>query len=58
MKYRQSYPLRRYRDLYSVQAWVDEFVDWHNTDHRHSDIKYVTSNQRDDGEADAICAIR
>lgn len=58
MKYHQSYPMRRFRDLLSVRAWVDGFVDWYNTEHRHSGIKYVTPNQRHYGEADAICSIR
>ena len=58
MKYHQSYPLRRFRDLLSVKAWVDGFVDWYNAEHRHSGIKYVTPNQRHYGQADAICAIR
>jgi transposase InsO family protein len=58
MKYHQSYPVRRFRDLLSVKAWVDAFVDWYNTEHRHGGIKYVTPNQRHYGEADAICAIR
>jgi putative transposase len=58
MKYHQSYPLRRFRELLSVKAWVDVFVDWYNAEHRHSGIKYVTPNQRHYGQADAICAIR
>ena len=58
MKYHQSYPLRRFRDLLSVKAWVDGFVGWYNAEHRHSGIKYVTPNQRHYGQADAICAIR
>ena len=58
MKYHQSYPVRRFRDLLSVQAWVDGFVEWYNAEHRHSGIKYVTPNQRHHGEADAICSVR
>ena len=58
MKYHQSYPLRRFRDLVSVRAWVEGFVEWYNTEHRHSGIKYVTPNQRHYGQTDAICAIR
>lgn len=58
MKYHQSYPLRRFRDLLSVKAWVDGFVGWYNAEHRHSGIKYVTPNQRHYGQAEAICAIR
>lgn len=45
MNYHQSYPLRRFRELLSVKAWVDGFVDWYNSEHRHSGIKYVTPNQ-------------
>ena len=58
MKYHQSYPLRRFRDLHSVKTWIDGFVDWYNTEHRHSGIKYVTPNQRHYGQADTICRIR
>ena len=58
MKYHQSYPLRRFRDLLSVEAWVDGFVDWYNAEHRHSGINYVTPNQRHSGEADAIYRVR
>lgn len=58
MKYHQSYPLRRFRDLLSVRTWVDDFVDWYNIEHRHSGIKYVTPNQRHYGEADSICSTR
>ena len=58
MKYHQSYPLRRFRDLVSVRDWVDGFVEWYNAEHRHSGIKYVTPNQRHYGEADAICKVR
>ncbi len=58
MKYHQSYPLRRFRDLLSVKAWMDGFVGWYNAEHRHSGIKYVTPNQRHYGHADGICAIR
>ena len=58
MKYHQSYPMRRFRDLNAVRIWIEGFVDWYNSEHRHSGIKYVTPNQRHFGEADAICAIR
>lgn len=58
MKYHQSYPLRRFRDLSAVRAWVDAFVDWYNTEHRHSGIQYVTPDQRHHGQADVICAKR
>ena len=34
------------------------FVHWHNTEHRHSPLKYVTSEQRHNGEAEHILAQR
>lgn len=58
MKYHQSYPVRRFRNLDAVRCWVDGFVEWYNGEHRHSGIKYVTPNQRHFGEADEICTIR
>jgi putative transposase len=58
MKYHQSYPLRRFRDLLSVRTWADGFVDWYNTEHRHSRIQYVTPNQRHYGDAEEICRTR
>jgi transposase InsO family protein len=58
MKYHQSYPIRRFRNLDGVRCWIESFVEWYNCEHRHSGIKYVTPNQRHFGEADAICAVR
>jgi transposase InsO family protein len=58
MEDHQSYPVRRFRDLLSVRAWVDGFVDWYNAEHRYGGIKYVTPNQRHYGETDVICIIR
>ena len=58
MKYHQSYPHRRFRDLLSVRTWVDGFVDWYNNEHRHSSIQYVTPNQRHYGQAEEICTRR
>jgi hypothetical protein len=57
-QYHQSYSLRRFRDLLTVKAWVDGFVDWYNAEHLQSGIKSVTPNQHHYGQADAICAIR
>lgn len=58
MKYHQSYPTRRFRNLDTVRFWIESFVEWYNSEHRHSGIKYVTPNQRHFGEVYAICAIR
>lgn len=58
MKYHQSYLSERFRDLFSVRAWVETFVDWCNSEHRHNASNYVTPNQHHYGEANEICRIR
>ena len=38
----------------AARTWVDEFVTWYNTEHRHSAIRFVTPDQRHRGEDIAI----
>ncbi|WP_090272069.1 hypothetical protein [Halopseudomonas litoralis] len=33
--------------------WVDRFVRWYNTEHRHSKLRFVTPEQRHSGD-DAV----
>ena len=55
MKYRPEYPSRPFPSLEEAQAWVDEFTEWYNTEHRHSAIRYVTPAERHNGqEADIL----
>jgi len=49
MKYRAIYP-SRFRDLEEARYWLASFVNWYNTDHRHSGIGYVTPLQRHEGK--------
>ena len=58
MKYRPDYPSRPFPSLEEAQTWVDEFIAWYNTEHRHSAIRYVTPAQRHDGEDVDILAHR
>jgi putative transposase len=46
MKYRPGYPSRPFPSLAASQAWVDGFVDWYNTEHLHSSIRFVTPDDR------------
>jgi putative transposase len=41
-----------------AQAWVDQFVTWYNTVHRHSAIRFVTPDDRHYGREPAILANR
>jgi len=46
LKYCPQWPKNGFDSLSSTRKWVHEFVDWYNTKHRHSGIKYVTPEQR------------
>ena len=50
MKYRPEYPEQAFTGLHAARAWVHGFVEWYNTDHLHSAIKFVTPEQRHTGK--------
>ena len=50
LKYRPCYPERPFEDIEEARAWVEDFVQWYNHEHRHSGIKYVTPHQRHTGQ--------
>ncbi len=58
MKYRPGYPSRPFSSLAAAQTWVDGFVDWYNTEHLHSGIRFVTPDDRHFGREKAILANR
>jgi transposase InsO family protein len=58
MKYRPQYPELPFDSLAAAQAWVDRFVQWYNTEHRHSAIRYVTPEQRHRGQDTELLARR
>jgi transposase InsO family protein len=49
LKYRPSYPAQPFTDLSAARAWVTAFVDWYNTEHLHSSIRFVTPEARHTG---------
>ena len=49
LKYRPSYP-EYFEYIAGAREWTGGFVNWYNTDHLHSGIKYVTPEQRHTGE--------
>ena len=57
-KYRPDYPSRPFTSQEVACQWVSSFVDWYNHRHRHSGIKFVTPQQRHNGDAVEICRHR
>lgn len=57
LKYTAGYP-GQFKDLYHARIWMAEFVNWYNTEHRHSAIGYVTPAQRRSGEYKEIISVR
>ena len=46
LKYRPLYPRKPFASLRQARHWVDGFVRWYNTEHRHSAIGFVTPDER------------
>jgi transposase InsO family protein len=49
MKYAPEFPRRPFASLDEARAWVRRFVEWYNTEHRHSGINFVTPDERHRG---------
>ena len=49
VKYRPEYPQRPFDNLEDARRWVAEFINWYNTKHRHSGIRFVTPDQKHSG---------
>ena len=54
VKYRPEYPSGPFASLTAARAWVTWFVSWYNDEHRHSQISFVTPEQRHTGEDIAL----
>jgi len=54
LKYRPSYPDGAFGGLDEARAWVGRFVEWYNTEHLHSAIRFVTPRSRHLGMDKAI----
>lgn len=54
LKYCPEYPSQPFATLEAARAWVAAFIDWYNTEHRHSAIRFVTPAERHDGRETAV----
>lgn len=57
-KYCPAYPAQGFASLDQARAWVQQFVQGYNREHRHSGIHFVTPEQRHQGHDGAILANR
>ena len=53
LKYTPGFP-KYFTDLEHARTWIADFVNWYNTEHRHSGIGYITPNQRHSGIGNKI----
>ena len=58
LKYRPEYPTLPFQSLQETQCWVQGFVRWYNTEHRHSGIRFVTPELRHAGQESRVLARR
>lgn len=58
LKYTPAWPKRPFQSLDEARQWVQTFVSWYNTEHRHSGIRFVTPQQRHEGADKAILTAR
>lgn len=54
MKYRPEYPSQPFSSEQEAQRWVDAFVHWYNAGHLHSELRFVTPDDRHYGREAAI----
>lgn len=54
LKYMPNWPSKGFADLAASRAWVEHFVTWYNTEHKHCRLNYVTPSQRHDGKDRAV----
>ena len=54
LKYAPTYPESPFSTLLEARQWVHSFVCWYNNEHHHSGLKFVTPQQRHNGEDQLI----
>jgi putative transposase len=57
-KYRPGYPAGGLADVVAWRQWVHTFVQWYNTEHRHSALRFVTPEQKHTRQDIALLARR
>lgn len=51
LKYHPTFPMmNKFATIYEARIWCEKFVEWYNKQHLHSALKFVTPEQRHNGE--------
>jgi len=58
LKYRPEYPEKPFDNLIEAREWAHRFVNWYNKVHLHSSIRFVTPEDRHNGNDTMILANR
>ena len=58
LKYRPEWPSSSFKSLEDARRRVSGFVNWYNTEHKHSKLLFVTPQERHEGKDVAILAQR
>lgn len=58
LKYCPQWPRKGFSCVEDARTWVHRFVEWYNTQHRHSGIRYVTPDEKHRGKDIGILARR
>lgn len=58
VKYSAMFPERPFESIEAARSWVAGFVEWYNTKHKHSAIRFVTPDQRHFGQETQLLARR
>ncbi|MGP9601175.1 integrase core domain-containing protein, partial [Psychrobacter sp. AOP42-A1-21] len=45
-KYRPNWPIDGFKSLDAARRWMLSFTRWYNNEHKHSQLNFVTPNQR------------
>ncbi|EAA2949884.1 IS3 family transposase [Salmonella enterica] len=58
LKYCPQWPRNGFHSVGDARIWVHDFVQWYNTQHRHSGIRYVTPEEKHSGKDIELLARR
>ena len=58
LKYCPQWPSSGFENLAEARAWVEKFVRWYNSEHKHSKLNFVTPQERHTGQDIEVLAKR